>query len=377
MSLRVTVFGPGHPFRGGIARATTELVRALDGHGHEVQFLSARRQYPSWVYPGISDRDPEACPRLPGARSVLDPFGPWSWWRARRLAAEHRADAWILPYWTWAWAGPWWFLLATEPRPPAVAVVHNPADHDAGWLQSTVAARVIGRCQGLFTHAAFLARQLETSVPGVPVGWHALPAATGDRVVDREPARRVLGLPSDRRVALFFGLIRPYKGLDVLLEAASRLPPESDWTILIVGEPWRGLGGQLERRADELGLDDRVRFELGWVAENRVPALLAAADVVVLPYLTGTQSAVAPMALAHGVPVLTTAVGGVPEVVIDGVNGVVVPPADPVAMAEALERLDDATLSGLAAGAVATTGDLTWSGYAAAFEDVIEAVLRQ
>lgn len=377
MALRVTVFGPGHPFRGGIARATTELVRALDERGHDVLFLSARRQYPGWLYPGDSDRDPDACPALPGARLVLDPFGPWSWREARRLAVEHRADVWVLPYWTWVWAGPWRFLLATGRRPPVVAVVHNPADHDAGWLQRTVAERVLGRCQGLFTHAEILARQLKARFPDLPVGWHALPAVTGGRVTDRDAARRALGLPSDRRVALFFGLIRPYKGVEVLLEASARLPSDSDWTILIVGEPWGSLGDRLERRADELGLGDRVRFELGWVAENRVPLLLAAADLVVLPYLTGTQSAVAPMALAHGVPVLTTAVGGVPEVVVDGVNGVVVPPADPVALAEALDRLDCATLSGLAAGTSRSTEALSWSGYAAALEDLVAVVGRQ
>jgi glycosyltransferase involved in cell wall biosynthesis len=308
---------------------------------------------------------------------VLDPFGPSSWRRVRRTAVGHRADVWLLPYWTWAWAGLWWFLLATEPRPPAVAVVHNPADHDAGWLQRTVAKRVLGRCQGLFTHAELLADRLETSFDDVPVGWHRLPAVTGGRVVDRAAARRALDLPPDRRVALFFGLIRPYKGVEVLLDAAARLPAESDWLIMIAGEAWGGLGDRLERQADRLGLDDRVRFELGWVAEDRVPVLLAAADLVVLPYLAGTQSAVAPMALADGVPVLTTAVGGVPEVVADGVNGVVVPPADPTALAEALDSLDPPTLDRLADGARRSAGELSWGGYASAVEDLIGDVIRR
>jgi glycosyltransferase involved in cell wall biosynthesis len=258
-----------------------------------------------------------------------------------------------------------------------VAVVHNPVDHDAGRLQRLIARRVLARCQGLFTHAEVLGRQLADAYPDLPVRHHGLPAVAGGAVPDRGDARRELGIPSGHRVALFLGLIRPYKGINVLLDAAARLPEGSDWLVLVAGEPWRGLGERLERRVAELGLDRRVRLDLGWVPEPRVPVLLAAADVVVLPYLTGSQSAVAPMALAHGVPVLTTAVGGVAEVVADGVNGMVVPPADPEALTRALAALDPATLSKLAAGAAETAGELTWNGYAAALEDVIEAVLAQ
>jgi glycosyltransferase involved in cell wall biosynthesis len=374
MARRLTVFGPGHPFRGGIARTTTELVRALAARGHDVLFLSARRQYPRWVYPGVSDRDADACPPLEGALPVLDPFDPTGWWAARRLAVEHAADAWMLPYWTWAWAGLWWFLLATEPRPPALAVVHNPADHDAGWLQHSVAERVLGRCQGLFTHAEVLARQLEGAYPGLPVRCHRLPAVVDGATPDRAAARAELGIPDDRRVALFLGLIRPYKGVEVLLDAASRLPESSDWLVVVTGEPWGGLGERLERQAAEPGLGGRVRLDLGWVAEPRVPVLLAAADVVVLPYLRGSQSAVAPMALAHGVPVLTTAIGGVPEVVADGVNGVVVPPGDPEALADALAALDRTRIGELAAGARRSRDELTWSGYAASVEGLVEAL---
>ncbi len=376
MGLRLTVFGPGHPFRGGIARATTELVRVLEERGHDVLFLSARRQYPSWLYPGTSDRDPDACPKLPGSRAVLDPFRPDSWRAAQRAAAAHRADAWILPYWTWAWAGLWWALLRTDPRPPAIAVVHNPADHDAGWLQRTVAARVLGRCRGLFTHAEVLGRQLEGAYPGVPTRFHRLPAVGGGATLDRADARSELGVPDDRRVALFLGLIRPYKGVEVLLEAAARLPQGSDWLVWVAGEPWRSLGDRLERRVAELGLDRRVRLDLGWVPEPRVPVLLAAADLVVLPYLSGSQSAVAPMALAHGVPVLTTAVGGVPEIVSDGVNGVVVPPGDPAALAASLASLGRTTVAELAAGAERSSRELDWSGYAAALEELIGVVDR-
>jgi glycosyltransferase involved in cell wall biosynthesis len=373
--MRLTVFGPAYPFRGGIARTTTELVRILAERGHEVVFLTPRRQYPQWLYPGISDRDPEACPRLDCAEAVLDPLDPVSWRIARRRALEYRADAWVIPYWTWAWAGLWWYLLREADRPAALAVVHNPVDHDARLWQRIAARRVFGSSQALFTHARSMAAELEREYPSIPVGWHRLPPAPVGARRRKSEARTALDLPEDRRVALFLGLIRPYKGVDLLLEAAAGLPADSDWLIVVAGEPWGGLGGRLERQADALGLGARVRLDLRWIPEGEVPTLLAAADLVVLPYRRGSQSAVAPMALAEGVPVLSTAVGGVPEVVRDGINGVIVPPGDPTAITAALESLGPERLGELAAGAVRSAGDLSWSDYATALEQLLDQIL--
>ena len=371
MPLRLTVLGPGHPFRGGIARATTALVLALRGRGHQVRFLTPRRQYPSWLYPGASDLDPDACAQVDGAEAVLDPLVPSSWRAARERAIEHGSDAWILPYWTWAWAGLWWTLLRSATRPPAVAVVHNPADHDARPWQRLAARLVLGRCEGLFTHARALADELERSFPSRPVSHHPLPAVAPAEIPDRAVARERLDLPAERRVAVFLGLIRPYKGVDLLLEAVAGLPESSDWLVLVAGEPWGRLGEQLTRQVASLGLEDRVRLDLRWIPELETATLLAVADLVVLPYRRGSQSAVAPMALAAGVPVLTTAVGGVPEVVRDGVNGAVAPAGDVAALTAALVGLDRERLAVLAAGARRSAQELTWEAYAAELERMI------
>ena len=162
--MRLTIFGPGFPFRGGIATTTTALVQALEERGHQVLFLTPTRQYPRWFYPGVDERDPEACPQVSGSRALFAPFEPWTWPRARRQALDFGADAWIFPYWTWAWAPCWRYLLrgnatgtsnqgrgAGMARPPAIAVVHNLHDHGAGAIRRWVAAWVLGRCQGFLT----------------------------------------------------------------------------------------------------------------------------------------------------------------------------------------------------------------------------------
>jgi glycosyltransferase involved in cell wall biosynthesis len=192
---------------------------------------------------------------------------------------------------------------------------------------------------------------------------------------DREQSRTALGLGSDHRAALFLGLIRPYKGVDLLIEAFSGLPDTSDWRLIVAGEPWGELGGQLRALIDEHGLGERIRTELRWIPEGEVPGFLAACDLVVLPYRSGSQSAVAPTALAAGKPVLTTDVGGVSEIVRHGVDGWVVEPGSVEALEAALLDLDGPTLERLTRGALEGRDRLTWDGYAVELEKLILSVV--
>jgi len=372
--MRLTVFGSGHPYRGGIARTTTDLVVALEARGHDVLFLTPRRQYPTWLFPGASDRDPDACRRLDCAEVVLDPLQPLSWPGSKRRALDHEAEAWILPYWTWAWSGLWRWLLRGR-RPPVVAIAHNPADHGAGVLQRSAARSVLRRCDAVFTHARILEEQLAAAYPGLPTASHPLPPPELGELPPREEAREQLEIQADRKVALFLGLIRSYKGVDLLLEAISRQSGDSNWSLVVAGEPWEDLGPALEQQARALGIEDRLQLRLGWVPEAEVPLLLAAADLVVLPYRSGSQSAVAPLALAAGLPVLSTKVGGLPEVVRDGINGVLVEPGSVGELAGALEEMTAEKLAELAEGALASRSRLTWDGYAAALEGLLSQVI--
>jgi glycosyltransferase involved in cell wall biosynthesis len=371
--MRLTVFGSGHPYRGGVARTTTDLVRALEARGHEVLFLTPRRQYPEFLFPGASDRDPDACPRLDCAEALLDPLQPFSWPGSRRRALAHEADGWLVPYWTWAWAGLWRWLLRGR-RPPIVAIAHNPADHGAGFLQRSAARLVLGRCDAIFTHARALEEEMAADYPGSPTASHPLPPPEIAELPPREAARHRFDLPADRKVALFLGLIRSYKGVDLLIEAVSRQPAESDWLLLVAGEPWGDLERDIQQQVRDLGVEERVRLRLGWLPETEVPVVLAAADLVVLPYRSGSQSAVAPLALAAGLPVLSTRVGGLPEVVQHGVNGVLVEPGSVDELTRALEELDRERIAELAEGALASRFRLTWDGYAAAVENLLEQV---
>lgn len=340
-----------------------------------MDFFTPLRQYPGWLYPGSADRDPEACPEVDGARTILEPLRPWSWSRCLREAVLVGADVWVIPYWTWAWAGLWLTLLGAAGAPPIVAVVHNPVDHEKTTPRRIAARRVMGRCSALFTHADVLARSLQRRFPGVPVAAHPIPPPPYVTTPDRLASRARWGLPEAARIALFLGLIRPYKGVDLLLDALHRLPEASNWFVVVAGEPWGDQGTRLRRLVERLGITSRVRLELRWIPEAEVGSWLAASDVVVLPYRSGSQSAVAPLAMAAGRPVVASRVGGLPEVVRDGVSGLVVDPGSADAVASALAELDDERLERLTAGARDWSRSVTWGSYGAAIEELIQRVI--
>ncbi|MCP4895456.1 MAG: glycosyltransferase family 4 protein [bacterium] len=375
--MRLNILGPGYPFRGGIARTTTELVQALSGLGHDVRFFSTKRQYPRWLFPGKSDVDTMACSELPQARRVLDPLNLVTWFHVRQQILSTPADAWILPYWAWVWA-PWWrFVLRTRPRPPVVTVVHNPADHDAGVVQRMASRLVLKKADGFFTHAESLARALKGSFPGLPVVSHPLPPTPLPHAPEKEVARSRIGLGKGDKVALFLGLIRPYKGIDVLVDAFARLPRRSGWTLLIAGEPWHGIADELRKAAGRAELEGRIQLELEWVSEDRMATLLAAADVVVLPYRRATQSAILPQALAAGVPVICSTAGGLSEVVENGVNGITVEPGSVSELERAILSLDSETRAFLAEGASSSASLLTWDSYARAMDGLLHRICTE
>ncbi len=369
---KLLLVGPAWPLRGGIARATTALAGELSVRGHLDAFLVPRRQYPHLFYPGTGDQDGAACTRLAIAQACFGVLEPWSWPGLAKRVRHARADAVVLPYWTAAWA-PVARLVLGAARAPVVAVVHNPFDHGAHWVARRAARSVLRRCRGFLCHAESVKRELQAAYSGRPVAVHALPpvrVATADRAA----ARRRLGLAPDVLALLFFGLIRPYKGVEVLLEAVARLPREAGVVLVLVGEPWGGSAAAVGERMQKPDLAGRVIARLGWVPEGDVGDYFAAADAAVLPYRDATGSAVVAQALAAGLPVVASAVGGLAETVCDGENGLLVPAGDAAALAAALARLADVALRArLSLGARSWAERCTWTSYV----DMLEALVAR
>ena len=177
--------------------------------------------------------------------------------------------------------------------------------------------------------------------------------------------------PPSGRTILFFGLIREYKGLDVLLRALAEIP---DARLVVAGDPLDPVE-PLQRLADGLGLADRVEWRLGFLPDEQIPQLMAEATLVALPYRKIDSSGVLATALGHGRPAVVTDVGGLPDAIRDFGAGRVVPPEDASALAAAIrELLEEDELAKASAGAEAARRALTWDGAAAAHEAVYREV---
>lgn len=364
--------GPGWPLRGGIARTTSFLAGALHARRELAGYLVPRRQYPRWLYPGGRDEDPAACPRFPFAEPAFSVLEPWSWAPLRRRLRALAPDAIVMPYWTWAWAPVVRFVAAGRVA-PMIAIAHNPVDHNAAYLARVAAAAVFARCAGILAHARSVADELRAAFPAAAIAVHPLPP---DSVVtpDRDGARARLGLLPHQVAMLCFGLIRPYKGVEVLLDAVEAIKGD-DVVLLLAGEPWGDLGARLRARLADERLQRRVVARLGWVPEDQAPMYFAAADAVVLPYLSATGSAVAARALGAGLPIVASAVGGLVDVIEDGENGLLVAPGDPRALREALERMRDGDLRRrLAAGTRAWCRRWSWESYAETLRSLVGRV---
>jgi glycosyltransferase involved in cell wall biosynthesis len=378
--VRLALVGPVHPFRGGIAHYTSLLARHLRAR-HEVLLVSFARGYPRPLYPGRSDRDPSTDAVTEPAERILAPLRPWTWWRTADRIARFGPDLVLIQWWSPFWA-PSLATVAALARwwtgAPVVFVCHNILPHEgAGMVTRALVRAALGRGQAFIVHSAADAERLDAVLPaavrrGASVHRSVLPAHTIASPIDRSAARVALGLPADSAVALFFGFVRPYKGLAYLIDAiALSLPDLPTLHLVVAGEFWDP-ATSYRRRAADLGLSARVRFDDRYVPNEEVGRYFAASDVVVLPYVDASQSGVLTLASEFGLPAIATRVGGLPDAVIDGVTGVLVPPADARALADALVQVlgDRATAERLRAGVAAARGRFAWDGVVALIESL-------
>lgn len=372
--MRVVIVGPTWPYRGGIAQYTTALAHHLGRH-HEVTLISFARQYPRWLFPGRTDRDPSARAHAGQAEFLLAPLRPWTWWRVARLIAELRPDVILVQWWVPFWAPSFATVLALARRWWPCRVVmecHNVLPHEGGgWLDRFLTRLALARADAFIVHGAADARALDRLGvrSGAPRHRVPIPPVTLPAAPTRRQARTRLKLEIEGPVALFFGFVRPYKGLEHLLAALpavlERVP---ELRLVVAGEFWES-AAEFQLRARQLGVAEAVVLHDRYVPNEEVAALFGAADVVVLPYVTASQSAVLPLAVHYGVPVVASRVGGLPDVVVDNVTGLLVPPADSNALAAALVRLfaEPGLLERLRQGTVANADLFSW-------DDVVRTV---
>lgn len=371
--MKIAVLGPVHPYRGGIAHYTARLCRELISQGHEVLAVNLSRQYPSALFPGSTQEDASEQTFDVPAERLVDSMNPLSWWRASKRITEFGADLLVVMWWHPYFAASFGAIaFAARARGARVVFVcHNVLPHESSPVDRILAGAAYRTADRFVVHADAERARLAELLSAPEVGVHPHPVYDlfeTDEPIARWVAKESLGLEAER-VVLFFGLIRRYKGLDLLLEAMPRIQAETGAHLYIAGECYEELS-DYEAQIERLKLADAVTLDARYVANEEVPRLMAAADVVVLPYRHATQSGIVQVAYACGRPVITTAVGGLPDVVWDGETGLLVPPEDSDAIADAVRRFYEEDLAAeLATGVARRVAELSWAGLVAAVMD--------
>lgn len=339
--MRLALVTPGPPLRGGLVQYATQLYAELLRRGHAVWVLGYRRQYPAFLFPGRSQREPSAAPLDLPNEPLFDPLSPFSWVRVARCAQALALDGVLFQYWM-PFTAPGYGIVAglirQWTRAHTLLLAHNIRPHEPQPGERLLTRWLLNRYDGIIVESGtvrddLLALKPDARYVQVPHPVHRLFECS----LTQAEARTVLGLPTSAPL-LFFGHVRPYKGLGLLLEAMAHVVRALPSIHLLVAGEFYVDRRHYERQIAALGLGTGVTLVDHFVPHEQVGMYFVAADLIVLPYLHATQSGIVPIAAYHERPVVVTAVGGLPEQVVDGETGYVVPPGDASALAEAIVR---------------------------------------
>lgn len=339
--MKIVILGPAYPYRGGIALFDDRLSAELKEMGHDVQEWTFKLQYPSFLFPGKTQFSDDPAPEGITFVRKMNSVNPFNWIKTGRELKRYRADLVVVAFWL-PFMAPCLGTVARIARgnghTRVTGLVHNiiPHEHRPGdRLLARYFAKSVDGYVAMSDAVLSDIEQFDKVRPRV-FCRHPLYDNFG-KPATREESLKYLGLDSRYRYMLFFGLIRDYKGLDILLKAyAAMRTRQQDVRLIVAGEFYSGSEKYFELEK-ELGLQGYVTWKSDFVPNGEVRYCFGAADIIVQPYRSATQSGVAQIAYHFEKPMLVTDVGGLAEIVPDGTAGYVVKPdSDEIA-----GRLDD------------------------------------
>ncbi len=361
--MKIVIVGPVYPLRGGIAHYVSLLTQTLIRRGHEVKVITFKRQYPKLFFPGASQEEasrtagkagssagaPEresidSSFQISGTEAIIDSINPITWIQAGTVAARFQPDLILFNFWLPFFAPAFGVMARTARRhlrkhnqPCLIAMIaHNVLPHEKRLGDLALTKFAFRAIDEFIVQAEIVERDLKTIIPNAKFVRldHPVYEIFGSRL-DRAEARHKLSIPTDVPVILFFGYIRKYKGLDILLRAMPRiLQSIPEIRLLIAGEFY---GDEQEYRAliEELHIPPKnLVLVTDYIPNDEVALYFSAANAAVLPYRSATQSGIVQIAYNFDVPAIVTNVGGLAEIVKDGTSGLIAADTTPEATAE-------------------------------------------
>ncbi len=341
-SKSIIIIGPAHPLRGGLASYNERLAREFMQQGHQVSIYTFSLQYPGFLFPGTTQFSTEPAPADLNIRVRIDSINPFNWLSVGRELKKLRPDLIVVRYWL-PFMGPSLGsilrIAKQNKHTKIVCIADNIIPHEKRIGDIPFTKYFVTPIDAFITMSEKVLGDLTQFASGKPAQFvaHPLYDNFGEKI-SKEEARKYLGIALDEKILLFFGFIRKYKGLDILLDAmkilkvsneklslSDNLPSRADCKLLIAGEFYedrKAYDEQIER----LGIKDSLILKTTFIADSEVKYYLCAADVVVQPYRSATQSGVTPLAYHFEKPMIVTNVGGLASLVPDDKVGLIAEP---------------------------------------------------
>ncbi len=343
MPKKVIIITPAHPLRGGIAASGERLAKAFLEQGHQVKIYSYSLQYPNFLFPGKTQYSDEPAPQDLDIQTVINSINPFNWLLIGRKIAQERADIVICRFWLPVMAPCLGTILRIVKRngiSKIVGLVDNIIPHEHRLGDRPLAQYFVNACDSFIVMSRSVKEEMRQfsrrKCEYIP---HPIYDNYGEKV-SRTEGVAFLQLPDNQRYILFFGFVRRYKGLDLLLEAFSQFKkyPNLDFQnvkLIVAGEFYDDETFYRDIIKKE-GIEDVVIIRSDFIPSHDIRYYFAASDLVVQPYRSATQSGISQIAYHFEKPMLVSNVGGLPEIVAHGKAGYVVEPK-PEAIAEALK----------------------------------------
>ncbi len=362
--MKIACVAPAYPYRGGIAHFGVSLARELQKN-HQCLYINFKRLYPDIFFPGKTQFDTSDESFSFPTEELIDSISPFSWYQTGRRIRKWGADV-VIFHWWHSFFGPAYrgIICALGNNSKQIAICHNVVPHDHGLVKRSAVAFGLKRMDGLVIHSHSEEGELQKLLPKHPslTLFHPLYDIFPDHTISKNDARDQLDLNTEDKVILYFGLIRPYKGVKVLLQSLQRLSSIERLKVMIVGEIYSEKDSIIRLiKTLPLGM---VRLVDQYIPNEEVATWFRAADIVALPYLSATQSGVVPIAYLCERPVIVTRVGGLPDIVLDGESGYLIEPNDAVALANIISKhFIERENPTLLAGIKQVSNRLSWNSY--------------
>lgn len=314
--MKIVIISPAHPYRGGIAESTTRLAQELVTEGHEVIIHTFTLQYPGFLFPGTSQFTTDPAPVGLNIVRSINAVNPLNWIKVGRHINNLKPDLVIVRYWLPFMGPAFGTILKCINGAQKIAITDNVIPHEKRIGDKQLSQYFVNQVDGFVTMSKSVGEELKALTTNKPivVSMHPIFDVYGAKM-DKTEAKAALGVKEDELLLFFFGFIRKYKGLDLLLEAMAHPEVKQRKIKLLVAGEYYANEAEYQQLIQKLGIADQLIMRTDYIPNDQVYKYFSAADCVVQPYLSATQSGISQVAYHFEVPMIVTNVGGLPETV--------------------------------------------------------------